>query len=198
MTGQSIEIGSFVGAVRSVWAVEGPGRLRDSLAAAMRDAIALGFPLLPPEPGPAPPALLAALGLDGRRVVDSARNGSRHLVRLASEAEVRCLAPDFGQLRAFAGSVAVTATAAGGGADFVSRYFAASVGIDEDPVTGSIHCLLAPYWGEVLGTRRLRAVQASARSGRLDLTVHDDRVELAGTAVTIFKARLTREAAPPT
>jgi predicted PhzF superfamily epimerase YddE/YHI9 len=125
------------------------------------------------------------------------RSGSRHVVRVASPSEVRGTAPDFGQLRRFAGSVAVTAASADGEADFVSRYFAANVGIDEDPVTGSIHCLLAPYWAEVLGTRRLRAVQASARSGRLELAVSNGRVELEGTAVTILRAQLTRAAAPP-
>jgi PhzF family phenazine biosynthesis protein len=159
------------------------------------DGIALSFPLLRPEPAPPPPAMLSALGLDERRVVDSVRSGSRHVVRLASPSEVRRTAPDFGQLRRFAGSVAVTAASADSGADFVSRYFAANAGIDEDPVTGSIHCLLAPYWAEILGTRRLRAVQASARSGRLELAVLDGRVELKGTAVTILKAQLTQAAA---
>jgi len=161
------------------------------------DGIALMFPLLQPEPESSPTALLAALDLDEGLVVDCARNGSRHLVRVASESEVRRVAPDFGKLRAYPGSVAVTAASAEAGTDFVSRYFAASAGIDEDPVTGSIHCLLAPYWGAVLGTRRLRAVQASARSGRLELTVHDGQVELQGKAVTVFGAQLTSEAAPP-
>jgi predicted PhzF superfamily epimerase YddE/YHI9 len=127
-------------------------------------------------------------------VIDSAGNGSRHLVRVASPSEVRRTAPDFGRLRRFAGSVAVTAASMDGETDFVSRYFAANAGIDEDPATGSIHCLLAPYWAEVLGTRRLRAVQVSARSGRLELAVLDGRVELKGTAVTVLQARLTEAA----
>src|SRR3984893_1732920 len=141
------------------------------------DGVALSFPLLRPEPAAAPPAMLSALGLDEGCVIDSVRSGSRHVVRVASPSEVRRTAPDFGQLRRFPGSVAVTAASADSGADFVSRYFAANAGIDEDPVTGSIHCLLAPYWAEILGTRRLRAVQASARSGRLELAVLDGRVE---------------------
>jgi PhzF family phenazine biosynthesis protein len=160
-----------------------------------KDGIALSFPLLQPEPAAAPRAMLSALGLDERSVIDSVRSGSRHVVRVASPSEVRGTTPDFGELRRFPGSVAVTAASADSGADFVSRHFAANLGIDEDPVTGSIHCLLAPYWAEVLGTRRLRAVQASARSGRLELAVLDGRVELKGTAVTILKAQLTQAAA---
>jgi PhzF family phenazine biosynthesis protein len=159
------------------------------------DGIALSFPLLQPEPAAAPPALLSALGLDERRVIDSVRSGSRHVVRVASPSEVRRTDPDFGRLRRFEGSVAVTAASADGEADFVSRYFAANAGIDEDPVTGSIHCLLAPYWAKILGTRRLRAVQVSARSGRLELAVLDGRVELKGTAVTVLRAQLTQAVA---
>jgi PhzF family phenazine biosynthesis protein len=159
------------------------------------DGIALSFPLLHPERAAAPPAMLSALGLDERCVIESVRSGSRHVVRVASPSEVWQTAPDFGQLRRFEGSVAVTAASADSGADFVSRYFAANMGIDEDPVTGSIHCLLAPYWAEILGTRRLRAVQASVRSGRLELAVLDGRVELKGTAVTTLKAQLTQAAA---
>jgi PhzF family phenazine biosynthesis protein len=164
-------------------------------AARREDGVVLSFPLLEPEPAAAPPQMLTALGLDERCVIDSARNGSRHLVRVASPSEVRRTSPDFGRLRRFAGSVAVTAASTDGDADFVSRYFAASAGIDEDPATGSIHCLLAPYWAEVLGTRHLRAAQVSARSGRLELAVLDGRVELKGTAVTILEAKLTGAAA---
>jgi PhzF family phenazine biosynthesis protein len=159
--------------------------------------LALSFPLLAPEPAGPPEELLAALGLTPGRVVHGARCGSRHLVRLASEAEVRAVAPDFPRLGRFPGTVAVTAPADDRRTDFASRYFAPSLGIDEDPATGSVHCLLAPYWSRLLGRRRLRAVQVSARSGRLGLTVGNHSVELRGSAVTVLRAELTVEARPP-
>jgi PhzF family phenazine biosynthesis protein len=159
--------------------------------------VALSFPLLDPEPTEPPAELLAALRLPPARVVHGARCGSRHLVRLASEGDVLAVAPDYPRLRRFPGTVAVTAPAEHRRTDFASRYFAPSLGIDEDSATGSIHCLLAPYWSRLLGKRRLRAVQRSARSGRLCVTVGNDSVELRGSAVTVLRAELAAEARPP-
>jgi predicted PhzF superfamily epimerase YddE/YHI9 len=87
--------------------------------------------------------------------------------------------------------VIVTAEGEPGGAyDFVSRYFRPKDGIPEDPVTGSAHCLLGPYWGALLGKSDLRAYQASARGGRLIVRVRDSRVELVGRALTIVRGEL--------
>jgi PhzF family phenazine biosynthesis protein len=158
--------------------------------------LALSFPLLAPEPAEPPAELLAALRLTPARVVQGARCGSRHLVRLASEGDVRGVVPDYPRLGRFPGTVAVTGPADDRRTDFASRYFAPSLGIDEDPVTGSVHCMLAPYWSRLLGRRRLRAVQVSARSGRLGLTVGNDSVELRGSAVTVLRAELSGEARP--
>ncbi len=80
----------------------------------------------------------------------------------------------------------VALTAPGSQSDFVSRYFAPSYGIPEDPVTGSIHCALAPYWAERLGRSQLAAIQRSPRGGRLEIELRGDRVRLAGKAVCVF------------
>jgi PhzF family phenazine biosynthesis protein len=118
-----------------------------------------------------------------------------YLVELADEAAVRDLAPD---LRALGGvapdgvGVIVTAAAAPGvaGHDFVSRYFAPSAGIDEDPVTGSAHCVLGPFWAERLGRDDLTGFQASARGGLVRVRPQGDRVQLGGRAVTVLRGQL--------
>jgi PhzF family phenazine biosynthesis protein len=100
--------------------------------------------------------------------------------------------PDVRRLEGL-GPRGVIATAAGdgsGGHDFVSRYFAPAAGIDEDPVTGSAHCSLAPYWADRLGKTRFVAWQASARGGELHVTLAGDRVRLSGHAVTVFTGEL--------
>ncbi|HLP02743.1 MAG TPA: PhzF family phenazine biosynthesis protein, partial [Opitutaceae bacterium] len=105
------------------------------------------------------------------------------------EEELRALTPDFakfGPLDAFG----VIATAPGKSVDFVSRFFAPKAGINEDPVTGSAHCTLAPYWSKRLGKPRLRAEQLSARGGRLWCEVDGDRVKIAGHAVTYLRGQI--------
>lgn len=107
------------------------------------------------------------------------------LVPLADAGTVRDLVPDIAALKRLdRHAFIVTAPGGPGEADMVSRVFGPSVGIDEDPVTGAAHCLLAPYWAERLGRRRLTALQASARGGRLVCTLQGDRVVLEGPAVT--------------
>ncbi len=112
------------------------------------------------------------------------RNRLDYLVELASAAEVRRIQPDlsrFGPL----GQRGVIVTAAGdGGHDIISRGFFPNIGIPEDPVTGSAHCALAPYWAAKLGRRELSAYQASARGGELRLRLEGQRVKLLGQAVT--------------
>jgi PhzF family phenazine biosynthesis protein len=110
-----------------------------------------------------------------------------------SEAQIRSLSPDFPALaRMRPGEVIVTAPADNPAIDFVSRFFGPGVGIDEDPVTGSAHCLLAPYWAARLGKSRLRARQVSARGGELECVVEGARVELIGRCVRYSTGRVSR------
>jgi PhzF family phenazine biosynthesis protein len=166
--------------------VTASGTLRASLA---DERIELDFPALATDP-PEPLAseLVAAIGatpLEARRVVDR----ENVLVELESEDAVRALDPAFDALRK--ARVGVIATARGDGAyDFVSRYFVPHAGIDEDPVTGSAHCALAPYWAEKLGKTDLSAYQASSRGGELEVCVRGDRVLLRGAAVTVMSGQL--------
>jgi predicted PhzF superfamily epimerase YddE/YHI9 len=139
-----------------------------------------------------PVGLPDALGGNAPVLVSDTTPGRAHgnlLVEFADEDAVRRLAPRFDRLREY--DFGVIATARGtGGYDFISRYFAAPYGIDEDPVTGSAHCSLAPYWAERLGKTRFVAWQASARGGELHVTLAGDRVRIAGHAVTVFTGEL--------
>lgn len=148
----------------------------------------LDFPALPAAWADAPPMLLDGLGV---RALAVARYTFDYLVELESEAAVRDLAPDIAMLaRVPARGVVVTAVATTPGFDFVSRFFAPQSGVPEDPVTGSAHCALGPYWAERLGKTRLLAYQASARGGLVDVEVAGDRVLLGGKAVTVVRGEL--------
>ncbi|GAP12401.1 phenazine biosynthesis protein PhzF family [Longilinea arvoryzae] len=150
--------------------------------------IEMNFPSRPVEPASAPEGLLEALGVTAKRI---AQGGNTYIIELTSEAEVRAAAPDFSALaRLPLRSVGVTSRAAMPGYDIVSRYFAPQVGVNEDPVTGSLHCRLAPYWSAILGKNELSAYQASARGGELRLRLEDDRVRLGGQAVTVLEGSL--------
>lgn len=152
--------------------------------------IELDFPSTPPEDCSAPDGLLRALGLESS--VYLGRSRFDYLVEAASERAVRELTPDIAQLRSLAvRGVMVTAKSASMDADFVSRFFAPAVGVDEDPVTGSAHCALTPYWAAKLGKVELTAYQASARGGRLRCTLAGDRVKLAGQAITVLRGELS-------
>src|SRR6185369_6489797 len=114
-----------------------------------------------------------------------------YLVEMANEDDVRSLMPDFALLRRIpVRGVIVTSRASTPGFDFVSRFFAPGSGVDEDPVTGSAHCALGPYWAPRIGKIDLMAYQASPRGGVLRVTVAGDRVKLAGRAVTVFRGEL--------
>ena len=89
------------------------------------------------------------------------------------------------------GGVIVTSRATSPGYDFISRFFAPAVGVDEDPVTGSAHCTLGPFWGRILGKHEFLAYQASDRGGYLRVRVAGDRVHLSGKAVTVLRGELT-------
>lgn len=156
------------------------------------DRIAIELPARPMTVCQAPEGLAEALGARPRVVSESApaRAHGNLVVEFFDEAEVRALAPRFDRLRGF--DFGVIATARGTGRyDFISRYFAAPFGIDEDPVTGSAHCALAPYWAERLNKTTFLAWQASARGGELRVDLTGDRVRLSGHAVTVLKGELT-------
>jgi predicted PhzF superfamily epimerase YddE/YHI9 len=119
------------------------------------------------------------------------RTAFDYLVELESEAAVRSLVPD---LSALAGlgvrGVIVTARSANGSHDFVSRFFAPGAGVNEDPVTGSAHCGLGPFWGAQLGKKELVGYQASSRGGTVRVRLDGDRVHLGGHAVTVLRGEL--------
>jgi len=149
--------------------------------------IELDFPATPPSVCDAPEGLFQALGVAPTTVYKSRFD---YLVELGSEHEVRALRPDHSGLRSL-GVRGVMVTAKGEGLfDVVSRFFAPGAGIDEDPVTGSAHCCLGPYWAPKLGKTTLRCQQASARGGVLRVRVAGDRVKLQGQAVTVLRAEL--------
>jgi predicted PhzF superfamily epimerase YddE/YHI9 len=127
----------------------------------------------------------------GAKPVAYRRYKDSFLIEVGSEAELRGLQPDFLTLKGLpVRSVAVTCRSETPEFDFVSRYFAPQVGVNEDPVTGSMHCALVPYWSEKLGKMVLRAYQASARGGVLRLRLDGERVKIGGQAVTVLKGEL--------
>jgi PhzF family phenazine biosynthesis protein len=154
---------------------------RSGTLAVARDgeSLSMDFPALPPRPAAAPAGLTEGIGCEPREVLLA----SNYLALLDTEAQVRALQPDFVALKRCLGNHGLIVTAPGEEYDFVSRFFAPNHGIDEDPVTGSAHCTLAPYWSATLGKRSLRGYQASARGGEVRCEDLGDRVRLTGTAV---------------
>ena len=151
------------------------------------DWFEMDFPALPAHPVATPPGLAAALGAEPRQVLESTDDW---LVLLDDEATVRELKPDLAALKKFH-CRCIVPTARGDEVDFVSRAFAPRYGIPEDPVTGSAHCALAPYWAGVLGKDDLRAFQVSARGGEVRCRVAGDRVMLAGQAVVYLEGTIS-------
>ena len=151
--------------------------------------IEMDFPAKPAAEMEPPAGLEAALGA---RPVYVGRSEFDVLVEVESEDAVRALKPDIGAIgRVEARGVIVTARAAGtDGRDFVSRFFAPRAGVDEDPVTGSAHCVLAPYWTGKLGRDALTGYQASRRGGIVRVRTVGDRVILGGRAVTTLRGEL--------
>jgi PhzF family phenazine biosynthesis protein len=149
------------------------------------DLLAMNFPSRPPEPVEADPKLAAAIGGAPVEIL-AARD---YLIRYESEAEVRRLAPDMEALKRI-DRFAFIATAPGNDCDFVSRFFAPAKGIPEDPVTGSAHCTLIPYWAQQLGKSSFRARQISPRGGELLCKLSGDRVEIAGQAALFLRGRI--------
>lgn len=151
--------------------------------------IELDFPVKIAIPAEPPPELLPALGVSSPLAV--AKNVFDYLVEVESEEELRALKPDHSKLRKIpVRGVIVTARSSSPEFDFISRFFAPGSGIDEDPVTGSAHTALGPYWGAKLGRTEMTGYQASARGGVVRVRLKDDRIILGGQAVTVMQASL--------
>ena len=152
------------------------------------ELIELDFPAERQEPVEPPPELIEALGATPKYAGEGRFN---YLVEVESEAVVRAMTPDFALLsRLGARGFIVTSRASRTGFDFVSRFFAPSAGIDEDPVTGSAHCCLGPFWKTRLNKCELVAFQASPRGGVVYVRVKGDRVRIGGKAVTVMCGEL--------
>jgi PhzF family phenazine biosynthesis protein len=153
------------------------------------DWIELDFPATITTPAEPPPHLLDALGVTASYV---GKNKFDYLVEIESEEALRAVAPDFTALRKLpVRGVIVTARSASADYDFISRFFAPASGVDEDPVTGSAHCALGPYWSKRLGKSEFTAFQASARGGVVRVRLQGDRAILGGQAVTVLRGELS-------
>lgn len=147
-----------------------------------KDLLAMDFPSRPPEACDPPKGLADMLGAEPKEVWAS----RDYMCVFESEKEVRALRPDMARLRQL-DKLGVIVTAPGDEVDFVSRFFAPKVGIPEDPVTGSAHCTLVPYWAEKLGKEQLHAQQVSRRGGELFCMPRGERVAIAGRAVLYLR-----------
>jgi PhzF family phenazine biosynthesis protein len=162
------------------------GRLR---ATRSGEWITLDFPAKSSEPAPPPDGLLEGLGIHSPLAIQ--RNVFDYLVEVGDAAQVRALRPNFSALeRVRCRGVIVTAPSDDPQFDFISRFFAPAAGVNEDPVTGSAHCALGPYWGTKLGKNQLSAYQASKRGGVVRVELRDQRVLLGGRAVTVLRGEL--------
>jgi PhzF family phenazine biosynthesis protein len=151
------------------------------------DLFTLDFPASPPEPAAMPDGVTEALGAAPS---ESLRAGSRIMAVYEEAAHVRALAPEMAAIARLAPG-GVIATAPGDDHDFVSRYFVPSHGVAEDPVTGSTHTTLTPFWADRLGKDLLRAAQVSERGGELECTLRGDRVGISGKAVLYMEGKIT-------
>lgn len=166
--------------------------LRSGVLTVRKDGglLAMDFPACPPDKADAPAGLAEALGATpswtGRNVQNDV------LAVLDDAGTVRSLTPDLSAL-ARIDARGICVTAADTAYDFVSRFFGPAVGVPEDPVTGSAHCMLTPFWAERLGRTRMRAHQASPRGGDVAVEARGDRVILSGSAVTVLEGTLRAE-----
>jgi len=152
------------------------------------DMLELDFPAAPPTTIPVTEELQRALGLP---VIQAGTSKYYQLAVLESAAAVRACQPDYRQMQELPTlGVIITAAADDLEFDIVSRFFAPAMGVNEDPVCGSAHCVLAPFWAAKLGKTELHAYQASARGGILQLSLKGDRVALRGHAVTVWQGSL--------
>ena len=154
----------------------------------MGNQLSMDFPAIVTDPIETPAGLAEALGCEIKSA--GIARALDYVIEVESEAIVRSLRPDLHALRAFDQGRGIIVTAEGESCDFVSRFFAPNFGVDEDPVTGSAHCALAPYWAERLSKTELRAQQLSARGGNIECRVAGDRVELIGSAVKYLEGQM--------
>lgn len=152
--------------------------------------IEMDFPARPALEAPAPEGLTEALGASSKWV---GRSVDDYLVEVADAATVRTLQPNLTALARLPVRGVIVTAAGDGRHDLVSRFFAPAAGVPEDPVTGSAHCTLAPFWSTRLGRNELLAWQASPRGGEIHLRMEGSRVWLGGTAITIWQGQLARE-----
>ena len=150
--------------------------------------ITLDFPADNAVPADVTPELVKAVGVEP---VAAVRGHLDLLVELDSAAAVRDVRPNLDAVVALGGRGMIVTAPGDDGSDFVSRFFAPAVGIPEDPVTGSAHCTLGPYWAAKLGRSSLHGHQVSARGGHVGVEVRDDRVLLRGRAVTVMRGELS-------
>jgi len=163
----------------NVWPVRFHTRSGMLTIAKDQDSFEMDFPAMPPQPCETPVGLLPTLGLKAALVMKS----RDYLVVVDQAERVRALSPDMAALAKLDAGNGTIVTAPGeGDVDYVCRMFLPSAGIDEDPVTGSIHCTLAPYWSGRLGKNTFRAQQLSARGGSVQCTIGGDRVKITGRA----------------
>lgn len=149
------------------------------------DSLSMDFPSQPGSPCPIPPALVEGLGKTPSEVLAS----EDFLVVFENEEDILSMQPDFITLSKLE-LRGVIITAPGKDADFVSRFFCPKLGVDEDPVTGSAHCALTPYWAEKLGKTKLSARQLSKRTGTLECKLRGNRVIITGKAVKYMEAKI--------
>jgi PhzF family phenazine biosynthesis protein len=158
------------------------------------DGLMLDFPVGNPEPAELPEPIFESLGISRGDIQATLFCSTRKkfLVHLKDPTMITKIQPDFGKMLEYrpAELIGVIITAKGESHDFISRFFAPWVGVNEDPVTGSSHTVLAPYWGNILGKTRMTAYQASKRGGEMTVEMRGDRVFLTGKAVTVFETEI--------
>jgi PhzF family phenazine biosynthesis protein len=157
-------------------------------AVKLHENIKLDFPSKPPESVASDPGISSALAVDALFI---GKSNLDYFIEIKSESQLRSLQPDLSALKKLdLRGVIVTALSNEPQYDFISRFFAPGAGINEDPVTGSAHCCLAPYWGQKLGKSKMLGYQASLRGGAVQVELQGDRVQLGGEAVTVFSGTL--------
>ena len=154
-----------------------------------KDWLCMDFPAEPASKATAPTGMLESLGC---KAVFVGKNRMDYLIEVESEEVLLKLDPDYRSLKTIPvrGIIVTCRASEGKDYDFASRFFGPAVDVDEDPVTGSAHCCLAPYWSEKLGQKKLLGYQASARGGYVRTTVSGDRVLLEGQALTVLEGNL--------
>lgn len=153
----------------------------------------LDFPIDPPKKAEVPKDILKAYGIDPKNFLDSAKAQFGYVVELADLKAVQAVRPNFAEIEKVGNPDLIVTAKGGGQIDFCSRVFVPQHGIPEDPVTGSAHCVLTPYWAAKLPPKKLyTAYQASKRGGYLRVRSNGDRVFMQGQAVTVYEANLPR------